>query len=732
MRSVLISTALVATIAASDLLVHSAGAQELQLGRPAAPDLTQDSLLHELASQLEEETALLVAASEGESDSLLRAVLEARANIRGLTRALLEAAISTGPEGSVAGLIAITLLHGQEEIDRALSPDRWPPGFAPLLPSQEDAPADAPDRYCDAYWSLIRFNEIARRGLFDPIPLDPDALDAACRQALGPLRDALEALENRLAVSHWIPMDGLSTGYADSQDPRMATISTSPLGERLAMADLPEESRVILFEINAMLDQASDFPEFKRQAAAYRQHIEHAISFAEAVAAADWILPEERDQALARLHASVVLFEDKETRRAGEQQLARLIETADFIRRLNELSALPRHRLRPTALLDVFLDAQDLLADPARADAAREHLIRLQGILDRMIGWRRMREPQIRRELKVVCANLDRMYEQAEGRLLEALASNGGARIGGDPNLLALLSNHAQILIDLDHVQAIPKWTESVKAMRPEAAERFEASARRIAGELIDPARRAEAVGEMNRLATWMSMLFPMPFEAELRAGTAETAAITSGQHHAMLAQAERARIEWIDALAEGNSEPATNEKASHYHRLLSALSWMADYSRDGNENVSLLNRWAAWELEAEVIQQGLGEAQNRIRLACQAAAGGDVLDLQRQLGLLETEATLPLLIARLGANARPLLPDIPVGALGTVEEVAPPDIAASGWLGERRKELAVICRYAMEADWARARGRTEIADACDRFVNAVARDLLSELDSRR
>jgi len=727
MRNALVAAILMsAALAAHEAATGAAAGQELRLGRPSPPELDEATFANDLASQLDEEISLLASAAEGAASPVLRQLLLARANARIVAQRLLVLGHQAGAEGSVAVLLGATLFNGRIAIDQSLAIDPWPADFDPSGDGSA-APAVPDSRFADAYWSLVRFNGQAMAKV-DLLPADSlDVIDAAVAQILLPLREALESLESRTAVTHWVSDPSVAASGAPAgagQEPA----DEPALADRLAAAPLPEETRAELLGINDVLKAAAEFPEFQRQATEYRRHIKGVIGYAEALAEAEWAPQAMRERALARLHAAVLLFKEKATRAEGQAQLARLMESRRTLEKLTHLSSLSRHRLRPTALERAFFSAEEMLADPARAAGALDHLARLHVVLERMIVWREMRDPQLRRELRVVCANLDRQYEQVEEELLAALeALPADSQFGADPNLLALLANHAQTLSDLEHVRSIPEWAAKVEALRPADAETFEARARRIAQWLIDPARRPEAVRSMNELAAQFNMFLPFPFEHELRDGTPEAAAITSGQHQALLDGISRERVQWIESWGEEGDGGESLPRLILLYRLMRAMADTVELSRMGGD-AQWLNRWSAWELDTQAMAPSVSEVPSRLRLAVQAAVNGNIEDLERQLALIDAELPLAELIGRIAATIGPALRALPEDGLATVEQASPPPGGGNAWLSRRRIEIARICRYASEESFARSDGRTELADACAAYINALAQDLLREL----
>jgi hypothetical protein len=74
------------------------------------------------------------------------------------------------------------------------------------------------------------------------------------------------------------------------------------------------------------------------------------------------------------------------------------------------------------------------------------------------------------------------------------------------------------------------------------------------------------------------------------------------------------------------------------------------------------------------------------------------------------------------------LLPGGAAAVLGQLIHGPPTE----GWLVDRRREIADVCCYAMEGEFARAQGRQDAVQVIDQYVNALAEKLLVELGEHR
>ena len=61
---------------------------------------------------------------------------------------------------------------------------------------------------------------------------------------------------------------------------------------------------------------------------------------------------------------------------------------------------------------------------------------------------------------------------------------------------------------------------------------------------------------------------------------------------------------------------------------------------------------------------------------------------------------------------------------MGQTVRRPPPD----AWMLHRRREIADVCRYEMELQYARSTGREELAEKLAAYVDMLAGDLLEEI----
>jgi hypothetical protein len=630
----------------------------------APPQLGRDTFAAHSASLLEVEVQEL-AARAAIAHPQRRALLDARVNVRRLARQLLVAGDGAGPEGSSAVIAGLCLSKGMGAIDTTLERVAATPLTVGDLPVA-----------------------------------DVHALDLALERALTPLLEAVASEQQRGPVSFWVA------------DPRH-------LGERLASGPLRTDTRDELGVIADYLARGSVYSDLRP---AVERHLETIAGLLGLVAAADaaaWIDGPAGTGLDDRIHEAVVLFRQLSTRGEGETRLRRLSEARAVIVSLSALADVaPR--------LDLAAAREALLAQlnaEAITDAAPARWGRLRLVVDRMVAYRALSEPDLEPELRLVRRRLDEAYLRAERalatRTAELITASGGL---ADPALASLVADHQQYLDDLRRIEQLPAWIDQVRAIDPAAAGPFGGQVRLWSQWLLDNSRRPQVVLAMERFERELRLLGRLPQEDALRRG--DLAAATGARGEELAATIDAARKAWAQAWGRGEVDGLAGFAMLRLQRLLAAMEACRDLVRLGSE-VMVLNRWSAWELDDTTFARSVADIPNRFKLATAAAIGNDERGLERQLENLETEVPVAALIGRLAAA----LGDLPGSddALDTLAQVALPPHADAWMLGQRR-ELADLCRYAMEREYARATGRAELTERLDVYVNALAERLRAAL----
>ena len=674
------------------------------------------------------EELLDLADRESGADSLRQDILRASMNVRRLAIELLEQGDRAGADGSLAVVIGYRLFRGREELDHALN------GLVPLghgLESGSGGPDnDLENRFNDATVALRRFNE---RALVLPADLpvsDPAALDRIVASLISGLIPAVRLATLGPIVNHWIPAAAttptpamIAAGLDQRRtSSRRNTQTLGQIGARLATAPIREDTRDEIAAIVTLLQRGEAFAELRPSIAAYRSLLSRTLDFAEAVAGADWLDQAFKDVFQDQLYDAVALFKDKQTRERGQARLERLVTLSTIINRASSLA--PRRiDVRPIgAILAVLVQP---IEEPG--DAAPAYPGTILAVLRRMIDYRELDTPQIPRALRIVRRKLDDRYRAAERALFEQLqtfADNPEALT--DPAVTTLLADQKQYLEDLQRIEELPSWIDTLSLLAPRSAGRVKAQIEKLSRWLLDPTRRPDAVLALDRLEQQLHLFYPLPFERRLRRADREVITATGARHEQLVQVIDKRRRQWAQAFAEGDDDSKAANRMLLLHRLTQTLADVVELLRLTGE-APALDRWSAWELGADSIARTVADLPARLKLATTAAIDQDDQSLRLQLERIDREAPLGKLAGRLGhILAEPLerLPDGAQAVLG--QSVHPPTDDA--WMVSRRTELANLCRYALEQQHAGSTGQVDLADALAIYVNTLAEELLADL----
>jgi hypothetical protein len=646
-----------------------------------------------LAATLEEEAARLV--ERGGGDAGWRAAV----NLRVLAADLLAAGARVGPEASPAVLAGLTLARARESIDASLARLERPAGEA-IDPQAQRVQA-----------ALERFNQAT---LGPELRVTPAAhLDADLARILAPLLDALS--EAGGPGTAWPTRAQVERQAAPAPVPAVVE-----LRRRGSDAPLSEATRGELMRILGYLERGERFEELRPQVLDCRGVVAGALEAAAALGEATWMSGSARAEGQQQFHAGLVRFADPVTRAQGRERLRHLDQAGRLVRRITAMTAAGVTNLE--ALQAALLSA--ISADDTGPAASRLRLLR--GVIDDMERFRELSasEPP-RGEFTQQQRELERLYRQAERALLDHLATvvDDPAPLA-DPALSSLVTEHHQYREDVERVARMSEWMATIGLIDARAGPGITAQARRLARWLVDPSRRPDAVRLLDELQRQLAMFYPLPFEREI--GGAEEAAIafTGGRHLEYIAVIHQRRALWARAWAEGQASGPAADAMLLLWRLNRTMQDAAAAPGAMAEG-ALLNRWGAWEMDGPLLARLLEALPNRLKVAAASAIDGDEVGLRRQVERIEQDAPLARLTGRLVEALGPALRDGQV-ASGLAQVAGGPGEEA--WSGERRIELASVCRYAWEESQARSKGDQALAEALSRWINALARALLADL----
>ncbi|MHC4220359.1 MAG: hypothetical protein ACYSU7_18110 [Planctomycetota bacterium] len=689
-------------------------AQVLDLDAAAGPpELGLDTYAADCVRQLDHEMVTLAEQADGAEQA--GDVRRAAQGVRWLAVALLDRA-DRGAEGGTLDFIAgLRLFRGRVALDEVLN--------RALEPDGDHAAATS---------SLRRFNdrlEVLSRKLATEAGAD---IDEELGALLRPLADAVAVLAPGAVVNHWVPAGDIASGpgIAEPVEIRIDGL-LQQLETQLNAVELTGQTEDELRRITEFLRRGAAFAEYRPAVERYCRLLTEVLDLADAAWGAGWLDEERRDRYRQQIHDAITLLGDPATRADAEPRLDRLAAARHAIERISILaqgpadpSAGPKAKRTRVAGVDLEALRTAFLAAAATANDRDRGMETLVRVLDAMIAYRRMGEPQLAHELRRVWRKLDGSYQAAERATIKQLPVLVGRPDAlSNPALASLLSDQEQYVEDLGRLARVPDWVDTIRFISPRAAGPFTGHVRRIAGWLTDPARRPDAVRTLGVIEQQLADFYPMPFEQELQRGGRPAIVATGGLHDQLATRIEEDRRRWAEAWGTAPDSAAT-ERMRLLHRLTRIMADTETLLGLGDD-VLVLNRWAAWEMDPDTFQRLVADLGNRLKLATTAAVEGDDAALTEQLNRIQ--ATPAALVSRLADALDDPLRRLPSRALSIVGQAVrrPPPEA---WMLHRRREIGDICRFEMELQFARSTGRDELADRLTAYVDMLAGDLLGEI----
>ena len=699
-------------------LIDASVAQTLDLDLDGAgtapPSLGLGTYAADLSRIVQQEMKDIAAESVGR-DPVAQTIALTSIKFRDLAVRLLDQGDDAGPAGSTAVLAGVRLVRGRVEIDALLA--------SIADPQNLEGPAHA---------AVRRYVAPGHAWNTEPDSDDPGALDTALAEHLEPLAVAVRLLVPGATVNHWITTSQVRRDPQRPAEPALDEL----LGVLVGMADttqLSDEGRVALGEVLEKLQRGASFEQFRAQVREYAILLTDALALWSQLDTAQWLSDDQRSTCRAIITAAIVQVADKQTSRQGVDRLRRLAESRQIIRRISKLhrtarAAAPGRSRRDAPRIDMEPVTRAfgavVTADPDDPGAGSPQVDRLAAILDRMIAYRELSTPALTREMRHAWRKLHHDYERTERGILDALpqlATTPGAM--SDPALASLVADHRQYLEDLRRLQSLPLWQETIRHAAPRASGPFGGQLRRLIGDLGTPSRRHAAVQAIDRLDRQMKSYFPLPFEQRLIDGDLAAIIATGGLHEQLAAEIDRQRRVWLAAW--GARDPG--DEGTRMETLYRLLQIMADSARllEADADAIALDRWGAWELDPATMQRISTDLRNRLRLASKAAVDHDQGGLAEQVSRIRAGETA--LISALLARLEAPLADLPAGPLSIVGQcVVGPTPAA--WLLGQRRELADLCRYTMEMEFARTTGRAQLAGNLETWIDDLATTLMKEI----
>jgi hypothetical protein len=685
---------------------------------PPLPVFDEFTRAAELAAELEAEAATLITASEA-AGVITRAGLDAQASLRLIAIDLLRGADRNGEAASPAVLAAARLAESRRSIDSAIQSASVQLEAKATSTTEEDQ-----RRIARALELLRQFNErsieVVRRADLD----NPASLDQSLAMAFAPLAEA-------------IPFEPAARDRTPWPQPTAAQPDGSrrDLRPLIAAAPVSDDVRNHLSAIVDALDRGGEFPDLAPLVQQYVAVVHRAIDFAKTIEASGFLDKAATDMYSTRLSEAIATFREKRTRDIGLRRLDRLDASANALHSIATLQqgAAPQDASLAIAV-DALLAADNEMANEAESAQARDRLATFTAIVDRMAAFRELSTEKLKGDLRTAQRDLTKAYTAGESSLLtelKAIAIDPGAM--SDPSRATLIAGHAQSLEDLKRLTRLNTWIDSIGGIRPSAMNGFSNQVRKMSQWLLDPNRRPDAVAAMEHFEQQLAMFLPVPFEMQLRQGDPVAAAAAGGRHANLIAEIERQRGIWADAWAKGDGTAAAANRMLLLFRLtqsLQDLSELVEASRAADP-AALLNRWGAWQMPSAAVAPAVGTIPARLKLAVESAIERDDTRLERELNAIDHDVPLAKLIGRLANRLRAELPGEANPAGETMRLLMTP-MPPDAFLASKRKEIAKLCRYAMELDFARRTGRVERTEPLHRYVSGLADELLNELGERR
>ncbi len=716
------------------IISHAARAQTLDFtGAPQAPTLTQFSYTWELRQQLEMEIAERIAAEHPDTP-VQNLVLRATVAYRLVASNLLETAHQNQSRGSVAFLYGVTIADGRQSLDAALQ--QLVDLHAGLAQLPEDESPEMRARYARISRMVRLFNEQVTHKAALLRTVDITELDNHLPVVFSPLASAITNLHGGEMPSYWPP--AMTLHVSDTRAPsgrpasanRVDVPTVESLYKRSQSLDLPPGASENITTILAFLQRGREFAELTPTVARYAQVMARVLETAESLEEATWLRDDARSIVQARIIRALEQFADPAQREPAIASIGHLHQLAQVLHRVNtliEVGAHRRHVVRP--IVDAIVN---MLSDSAATDDSLDRRMRsLAVLLDRMITYRDLKERKLRQELRAVQVRLQRLYEDAEVALVKQIPTLISDRDAlADPALSSHISQQRQYLTDLRRIAHIPGWVDALAIIAPDAADPFLNQSRKMAAWLLDTTRRPDATQAMEQFEQQLAMFNPMPFENTLRTDEATAAIVTGGMHQQLLDAIDDTRKHWAMAWADGDAGSDAANEMLMLHRLMYVLASTAEIQQlDGD--LSLLNRWSAWQLNSVTIARAFADLPGRLQLAIAAITRDDRNDLRLQLERIDRDAPLAKLTGQLTLIlAEDLLtrPGNPLATLGQI--MHPPDEHA--WLFDRRTQLARLCWNALEQEYANATDQRDNLNMLRDCVAFHVDELLALLGERR
>lgn len=672
-------------------LAARAPAQRLQLGQPEEPTLGTSSFVAQLTEHLQDESRRL--RTRRDEPERVRAAIA----LRSLAIALLRSPDENSPQRILWG---ITLASHLGELDRLMLDADGPIDRAACVLLARDLaipPADLPE--------------------------DLAELDRLLRDALAEL--AQEATAQGAAagtVFGWVP---------DEPEQPVAVAAFDAMRDQLAEADGVDALALTrLGELDELLTTAEAWTAYRQTAGRTRRMVLEAS--AAVTHQPTWLDDQTHGLLIGIFDQAVVGLGEPELRERSRSDLDLLTRLAVLIDLLDGLEPSDPVEAARAALADLVASAIDGSADRSRLGVA-------QRVLD--LAHERLDLPDERavvRPLRPAWRTLLVMARKTEGPILAALpAILRDQSAISDPGIVSAISAHRRAIADLQGMALISDLLAGPRTpgREPTVDEARRVLARRVLklGQALDDANADEALVTLRLLIDQIDRYRVLPGETSLRNSTMAGAwnAVTGDRRDGLIDQIDAARTAWLAAWTDDDALEieSTGDRLELLTGLMLAL-------RDGVTLLGVLagprpspaSAWPGWELSREALRTLTNGLPARLGETTRLVVAGNTTRAGERLARDEPLIRLIALLER-GARAHGLGRSSSDSWLELASGTPEPRRA---WLVDRRRDLALVSRYARELADARQRGDDRSERAIERFVHARAAIALDHLDPRR
>ena len=472
------------------------------------------------------------------------------------------------------------------------------------------------------------------------------------------------------------------------------------------------------------------FLEYRIQDNRDAEQLLSALSLAPIVSGAAWLNPTAREGLIGRLIRTVENWpkdpNDAVNANHTRAALAHLIALGELIDAVNRLDSVdPRSRAKRRSIDRVIAeDVENSRTNQLRARSRR--LRRVAHAIDVAITVRHLTKEPPPRGLLAARRALDEAYALAEREVLERFDELiGTADALVDPGLNGILARQQALGETLQRLRLAHDWIAIVAKTDPRAVRRFTRRLDTLGTQLAQPARRDDALAQLDQLERAFAQAAEHPAAAKLRAGDAVLARLSGGQSDALLQAYDAAQSAFLAQLITDTTESEAVAQLDLFSSLLEQLATLQ--TLDTTDGLALLPRWGGWALHPRAGLTDPSALRARLKMAIHAAVNSNPRDAQAQLARINEELPITTLAVALGGVLGPHLDSLPTTDSQRLARLAiapePNDVFVP-W----RADLLALARWSWELVYAMREGETSLTADIRAHCTALADALLTDL----